>query len=94
MTHHGAALRQLSRDDLPDRITADPDGTPLPSRLRAMLDYALALTRRPAEVGPEQVVALRQAGLSDEEIHRVASVVAYFNFVNRIAEGLGVELEA
>jgi alkylhydroperoxidase family enzyme len=59
-----------------------------------MLDYALALTRRPGEVGAEHVVALRKAGMTDEEIHRVASVVAYFNFVNRIAEGLGVELEA
>jgi alkylhydroperoxidase family enzyme len=59
-----------------------------------MLDYALALTRNPGEVGPEHVEALRKARLSDEEIHRVAAVVAYFNFVNRIAEGLGVELES
>ncbi len=39
------------------------------------------------------VAALRTVGLSDAEIHRVASVTAYFAFVNRIAEGLGVELE-
>lgn len=58
-----------------------------------MLDYALALTRRPAEVGVEHVAALRGAGLNDAEIHRIAAVAAYFNFVNRIAEGLGVELE-
>ncbi len=58
-----------------------------------MLDYALLLTRRPREVRQEQVEKLRAAGLTDEEIHRVAAVAAYFNFVNRIALGLGVELE-
>jgi uncharacterized peroxidase-related enzyme len=65
----------------------------VPPRLRAMLDYALLLTRRPAEITVRRFEALRQAGLSDEEVHRVAAVIAYFNFVNRIAEGLGVELE-
>ncbi len=39
------------------------------------------------------VAALREAGLSDEGIHAAANIVAYFNFVNRIALGLGVELE-
>lgn len=58
-----------------------------------MLDYALLLTRRPREVQQEHVEGMRAAGLTDAEIHRVAAVAAYFNFVNRIAEGLGVELD-
>ena len=58
-----------------------------------MVDYALLVTRRPSSVAAAHVAALRGAGLSDAEIHRVAAIVAYFNFVNRIAEGLGVELE-
>jgi uncharacterized protein YciW len=58
-----------------------------------MVDYALLLTRHPSEIAARHVEVLRAAGLSDDEIHRVAAVVAYFNFVNRIAEGLGVELE-
>lgn len=95
MTHHGAALRALSRgEDLAGRLASDPDGALLSPRLRAMIDYALLLTRSPRRVGPEGAAALREAGLSDEEVHRVASVAAYFNFVNRIAEGLGVKLEA
>jgi len=36
---------------------------------------------------------LRQAGLDDRGIHDVCAIVAYFNFVNRMADGLGVELE-
>lgn len=39
------------------------------------------------------VVALRDAGLSDEGVHAAASITAYFNFVNRVALGLGVEME-
>ncbi|MEX0880459.1 MAG: carboxymuconolactone decarboxylase family protein [Thermoanaerobaculia bacterium] len=74
-------------------MAANPDRVDLPRRLRAMVDYALLLTRRPNSVTSSQVAALRETGLSDAEIHRVAAVVAYFNFVNRIAEGLGVELE-
>jgi alkylhydroperoxidase family enzyme len=44
-------------------------------------------------VTAEDVAALREAGLSDRGIHDAACVVGYFNFVNRIADGLGVELE-
>jgi len=58
-----------------------------------MLDYALALTRDPGSIGRGNVECLLAAGLREAEVHRVASVVAYFNFVNRIAEGLGVEVE-
>ncbi len=58
-----------------------------------MIDYALRLTRHPQDVGRADVENLRTAGLTDVEIHRVAAVAAYFNFVNRIAEGLGVSLE-
>lgn len=42
----------------------------------------------------EDVGALRSAGLSDAEILDVCQVAAYYNFVNRLADGLGVELEA
>lgn len=53
----------------------------------------MALTRAPAEAGRERVLALRDAGFDDEAILRAAEIVGYFNFVNRLAEGLGVELE-
>jgi alkylhydroperoxidase family enzyme len=39
------------------------------------------------------VAALRQAGLDDRAIHDAAAVVAYFNYINRIADALDVELE-
>lgn len=59
--------------------------------LLALVRYALALTRTPAGVSEAHVQELRDAGLSDREILQANLVVSYFNFVNRIAEGLGVE---
>ena len=60
---------------------------------RALADFAVALTRTPAASGRERVSALREAGFDDEAILRATEIVGYFNFVNRLAEGLGVELE-
>jgi len=58
-----------------------------------MLTYAEKLTLRPGEVTPDDVDALRSAGLSDRDILDVVQVVAYYSYVNRIADGLGVEVE-
>jgi len=51
------------------------------------------LTSNPHEITAEDVASLRSVGFSDEAIHDAAAVTAYFNFVNRMASGLGVELE-
>lgn len=61
--------------------------------MRALVDYALKLTLAPRQVAEPDVAALRAQGISDAGIHDAAAVAAYFNFVNRIASGLGVELE-
>ena len=58
-----------------------------------MLDYALKLTRTPRAVGEADIEALRAHGLDDLAIHDLCAIVAYYNFVNRIADGLRVKLE-
>lgn len=58
-----------------------------------MLDYAVKLTRSPSDIGAGDVGALRDAGFDDRAIHDICAITAYFAFVNRIADGLGVELE-
>lgn len=55
--------------------------------------YAGKLTRTPGAVAATDVDALRHVGLSDRAIHDACAIVGYFAFVNRIADGLGVELE-
>lgn len=57
------------------------------------MDYAIKLTMQPAEVSAHDLGPLRDIGLSDSAIHDAAAITAYFNFVNRVASGLGVELE-
>ncbi len=58
-----------------------------------MLDYAARLTEVPGEVGASDVETLRAHGFDDRAIHDICAVAAYYAFVNRIADGLGVELE-
>jgi uncharacterized peroxidase-related enzyme len=70
----------------------DPRSAPLNQRQRTLIDYALKLTLAPIDVCEEDLVPLRQAGLSDTAIHDAAAITAYFNFVNRLASGLGVDL--
>tara|TARA_B110000014_G_scaffold199958_1_gene149361 strand:+ start:49 stop:387 length:339 start_codon:yes stop_codon:yes gene_type:complete len=60
---------------------------------RAMLDYAVKLTNTPAEIEEIDVVLLRETGFSDTAILDICQVTAYYNYVNRLADGLGVELE-
>jgi len=60
---------------------------------RALLDYALKLTRAPASCREADVAGLREAGAEDVEIHATVQVAAYFNYINRVADALGVDLE-
>lgn len=60
---------------------------------RAMLEYVEKLTLRPWDMAEEDVIALRKAGFSDAAILDINQVTSYFAYVNRLADGLGVELE-
>ena len=59
----------------------------------AMLTYVEKLTVRPQDVLSEDVDALRSAGFTDRDIHDICEVAADYAYVNRIADGLGVQLE-
>jgi uncharacterized protein YciW len=58
-----------------------------------MLRYVDKLTQTPGRMKSEDVDVLREAGHSDEDILHIAEVASYYAYVNRIADGLGVELE-
>lgn len=92
VNHHAEALARYEKDaHRLERISQDYSSVEdLSPRLRAILDYATKLTRDPGNAAQADVEALRGAGLEDEEILDAALVTAYFNFVNRIAQGLGV----
>lgn len=58
-----------------------------------MLEYAVKLTVEPWNMVREDVEALRRAGFSDADILDINQVTGYYAFVNRLTDGLGVELE-
>lgn len=60
---------------------------------RVMLVYVEKLTLRPWDMVEADVVTLRKAGYSDTAILDINQVTAYYAYVNRLADGLGVELE-
>ena len=80
-------------DRFVELMATDYGGADLSAADRAMLDYAIKLTLHPAEMTAGDVDRLRDVGFDDRAIHDVCVVTAYFAFVNRIADGLGVELE-
>jgi uncharacterized peroxidase-related enzyme len=95
VAHHAAALAAYWKDEARVRAAAeDYRSLDLPPRARAMLDYAALLTRDPGAVGAAHVEAMRAEGITDEEILNVNMVAGYFNFVNRLTAGLGVEASA
>jgi uncharacterized peroxidase-related enzyme len=94
VSHHSVALRSAGGDPvLAAVVCGDTDAAPLDERGRALVPSATRLTRAPASMMPDDVAALRAVGLSDAAIHDATAVAAYFNFVNRLVHGLGVELE-
>lgn len=81
-----------------NRVINGLQTTPISSPLlrsneQALLAYADVLTLTPAAVTRGHIEALRRAGYDDRAIHDACAVIGYFAFVNRIADGLGVQLE-
>jgi uncharacterized peroxidase-related enzyme len=97
--HHQAALAARVDDEaLIEQLAADYTAVgvpePLTEKQRVMLDYAARLTTDVADMAETDVDALREAGWKSRGILDINLVASYFNFVNRIAEGLGVEATA
>lgn len=58
-----------------------------------MLTYAVKLTEHPGSMEKADTDQLREVGYSDRDILDIAETTAYYAYVNRLADGLGVELE-
>ncbi|RMD61482.1 MAG: hypothetical protein D6824_08035, partial [Planctomycetota bacterium] len=78
---------------LVDALSRDWRSAPIDDAERAMLAYVEKLTLAPQRMERADVEALRAAGFDDTDILDIAQVCAYYNYVNRMAQGLGVELE-
>jgi uncharacterized peroxidase-related enzyme len=88
-------LRTLAVDaDVIAAVEAEPSAPATgDDRLDAVLAYAAHLTGEPRSVDGDHVDALRAVGLSDLDIVDLNNIVAYYNYINRVANGLGLFTE-
>ncbi|MHC4977146.1 MAG: peroxidase-related enzyme [Planctomycetota bacterium] len=93
--HHARGLSRLLDGDRPELPESLIGGSRehLSEREQRMVEYATKLTREPQSMSENDTTPLRECGLSDREILDLACIVAYFNYANRIVNGLGVGLE-
>lgn len=75
-----------------EALLDDLETAPVKERLRPILRFARKLTLEPAKVAESDVGALRQAGWDDDAVFYTVSVVSLFNFYNRFADGIGLEI--
>jgi alkylhydroperoxidase family enzyme len=61
---------------------------------RALCDYAIKLTLAPGKMSDRDVATLREHGFIDDQITIAGQVISYFNYITRIAQGLGVDRES
>jgi uncharacterized peroxidase-related enzyme len=81
-------------DPFVHQAVRDWRGCRLSPAVLALLEYAEKVTRGPATCVAADIGALRQSGWSDAAILDAVQVTTYFNYINRIADALGVEPEA
>ncbi len=92
INHHAEALNHYWRDGGKiNEFVKNLDLSELGERKRKMVEYAVKLTKSPWEMSEKDVEELRQHGFKDRDILDINLIASYFNFVNRIALGLGVE---
>jgi uncharacterized peroxidase-related enzyme len=75
-------------------VAADYRQAPITPADRAMLEFAERLTRAPWDMGRADTEELRRHGFDDRDIHDITQIAAYFNYINRVADGLGVAPES
>jgi uncharacterized peroxidase-related enzyme len=84
-------LRRASLDEeLTAALRRDYTTAKVSPAERAMLDYVAQLTRDAQRVTPEDLDLLRQHGFSDTAILQINLIASWFNYINRVADGLGV----
>jgi len=88
---HAEILRRVSLDeDLAAALRRDYTKVELSATDRAMLDYAVRLTSAARKITPDDLDRLRAVGFDDVGILQITLIAAWFNYVNRVADALGL----
>jgi uncharacterized peroxidase-related enzyme len=83
---HGATLRVRAKHPLlADQVAVNYRKADIPARQRAMLEFAMKVSRRAEELGEQDFAPLRAQGFSEEDIWDIAAISAFFALSNRMA---------
>jgi uncharacterized peroxidase-related enzyme len=75
---------------LVEALESDYTKAPISDAERAMLDYVVQITRDATRIGPQHHAGLRDVGFDDRAILQITLIAAWFNYINRVADALGV----
>jgi uncharacterized peroxidase-related enzyme len=90
--HHSQALSHYWKDEIKlKKLLKDFKTIDLSDKTQTMLKYVYQLTKQPHKINRKDIDNLKKSGYLDEDILNINLIVSYFNFVNRIVLGLGVE---
>jgi uncharacterized peroxidase-related enzyme len=78
---------------LVEALEKDYTTAPITAQERVMLDYVVKLTKDATKVWKDDIVGLRQAGFDDRGILQITLIASWFNYINRVADALGVGRE-
>ena len=79
--------------DLVEALKRDWHTANLDEKDRAMLTYVEKLTKNPVSIWRDDMEALRAVGFDDTAILQITLIASFFNYINRVADGLGVGRE-
>ncbi len=71
-------------------LQEDYKRAPISEQDRIMLDYVVQLTRDATRISPQDHERLRTAGFDDKGILQITLIASWFNYINRVADALGV----
>ena len=78
---------------LVEALEKDYTAAPISAQERVMLDYVVKLTRDATKVWKDDIEGLRGAGFDDQGILQITLIASWFNYINRVADALGVGRE-
>jgi uncharacterized peroxidase-related enzyme len=94
MESHEKDLRSVVESDKQrEAVQADYHSAGLTAREVALLDYAVKLTKSPTCTKRHDLDGLRGHGFTDVQLVDAVHCIGYFNFINRVLDGLGVDPE-
>ena len=95
MESHAEFLRRVTLDEaFVEALRSDYRSAPISEQDRVMLEYVEQITRDATRISPEFHDRLRAVGFDDRGILQITLIASWFNYINRVADALGVGREA